>query len=112
MSAGSRLDEYFHSLSHPHRRFVIRQLRDEDGSLQIAELAKEIASRNGTPEDDSIERVHLQLYHNHLPRLSRKAVIEYDRENGRVSPTEITTHLVAIVEIGLSIAETEEGKWN
>lgn len=104
---GSRLDDYFQSLSHPYRRFVIRKLRDADEPLQIAELATEIASRDGQPDDDAIDRVRLQLHHRDLPILSRKGVIEYDPERGRVSPTEITTHLAAIVEIGLSITETE-----
>lgn len=110
MYDSSRLDDYFQSLSHPYRRIVIRLLRDADEPLQIDELATEIASRAGEPDDDAIDRVRLHLVHRDLPILSQKGIIEHESERGRVSPTEITTHLAAIVEMGLSITEVEGGE--
>lgn len=87
------LSGYFGVLSNLHRDAVVGILADEDRSVQLSLLAEWVAaetrgvSLDALTEQD-VERVKVELHHNHLPKLDEAGIVEYAYEEGRVTPTE------------------------
>lgn len=95
-------EEVLSLLADPQRRRVLSYLRDCDGAAaSVTELAAAVAAERSTagrssadggttvrPTVDSdgtaVERVATQLHHNHLPRLYRAGVVDYDDQGGIV----------------------------
>lgn len=72
------------------RRYLLRGLRHADRDVTLAELARKIAAWEidrsvADVSNAAVERVHLSLYHNHVPRLADAGLVEYDREASAVS---------------------------
>ncbi|WP_207890221.1 DUF7344 domain-containing protein [Natrarchaeobius chitinivorans] len=92
------LDTLFQILSHQHRRAVLGVLIENGRKLTLNDLTKEIAARNHetpiteVPSDD-VNKFHLSLYHNHVPRLAETQLIEYDEDREIVKPTETLNQL-------------------
>lgn len=76
-------------LANSRRRHAIERLRSVDGSIGLADLADEVATaEHGTviseiPAEE-VRRVHLDLYHSHVPKLARADVVEYSKEADRI----------------------------
>lgn len=89
-SAGSksRIDELLLILSHHRRRDVLYYLSEHElGSIEtlateITALEIDCPSSDVTPEDR--EPILIDLYHNHLPKLTNSGLIEYDRRSGAI----------------------------
>ena len=86
------LDAVFDVLADRRRRYLLDHLRTSETPVALAEVAGTVAARErGTPEADvpteAVDRVHLALYHSHVPKLAAAAVVEYDRERGVVAPS-------------------------
>ena len=70
-------------LAHERRRTVLACL-GEHGPLALPDLADEVARREHDsplpqiPEDDVL-CVYLSLWHSHVPKLARAAVVTYDQ---------------------------------
>jgi hypothetical protein len=77
----------FDLLSNARRRFVLHYLSQQDGPVELRELADEVA-RWETGSDSLTrkerKRVYVSLYQTHIPRLADAGVIAYDTETGQV----------------------------
>lgn len=87
------LNTLFYLLSNYRRRAVLAQLITHERRLTVNDLAKETVVRE---EDvpitdvpgDELTHVHISLQHNHIPKLAKTPLIEYDEERKIVEPTE------------------------
>ncbi|GAA0534724.1 hypothetical protein ABNG02_08620 [Halorubrum ejinorense] len=82
-------DGVFELLSNHRRRMVLYYLRTNGGSVDMQELATEIASmENDVPVDELTsqqrKRVYVSLYQTHLPKMAEMNTIEYDKDSGVV----------------------------
>lgn len=85
----AHLDTCFEIVSDGLRRAIVRQLRRETAEeTSIADLVDQllgsdaVALTDGRPDRD---RIAIQLYHNHLPRLDDHGVVEFDPERRTVA---------------------------
>lgn len=89
----SSLDTIFDLLSNPRRRFVLHYLKEHDGTVELNDLAAEIAAKeNDVPKEELTsqqrKRAYVSLYQTHVPKLEEVGVIEYDSETGQITLTE------------------------
>lgn len=80
-------------LADRRRRHLLRALRHTENEASLAELARKIAAWEteqsvADVSDATVERVHLSLYHNHVPRFVDAGFVEYDSEADAVALTE------------------------
>lgn len=79
------------ALSHPRRLSALRCLAKADDGLHLADLARDVARREEAertvrnPRDDAAERIYVDLYHVHLPKLEEARVVWFDPESRVVS---------------------------
>jgi hypothetical protein len=77
-------------LAHPRRRYALRRLCDSEGPMTLTDLAGDVAAHE-TDEPiteihpEEVQRVHLSLYHIHIPKLVDEQFVRYDRERRLVS---------------------------
>lgn len=79
---GQRADEILTALADARRRYVLYYLRDEK-QASLAEIAKQIVAWEreasvDTVSDKTPEKIKVQLYHSHLPKLREASIVEYD----------------------------------
>lgn len=79
----TRRDELLLALAHSRRRMALFSLYESDGTLTLWDIAAAVAeAETGTPRSDlspkEIERVHLSLYHCHVPKLEEVGLVELD----------------------------------
>jgi hypothetical protein len=82
-------DQAYDLLSNSRRRYVISQLREERGPVELNELSRRLAAwENETPVEDLTDqqkkRVYVSLYQTHIPKLADAGIIDYDSEAGTV----------------------------
>jgi DNA-binding transcriptional ArsR family regulator len=74
--------ELFEALSNDRRRAALSVLAEEGGSLDVSTLARRVATREAgaaaSASGERTERVHVSLYHVHLPKLEALGLIAYD----------------------------------
>ncbi len=78
-------------LSNRRRRLLIDVVRTYEGGLTLPDAAEEVAKREtGVPvtalSPEHIRDVYVSLYHDHLPRLVRFGLLEYEQERDLVEP--------------------------
>lgn len=78
---GGHIGVAYSVLADRERRAIVRTLGKSDTSMTVSTLADRI----GDPRDERPVRV--RLYHQHLPKMGDAGVVEYDREDERVSLT-------------------------
>lgn len=89
----------FALLANQRRRLAVRILGESSGPFSIGELAAAIGRREaGDPSTEDLRRIHVSLYHNHLPRLEAADVVLYDREEGTVRPHRNYDELAGVLE--------------
>lgn len=74
-------------LANERRRVVIEVLADRTAPIELKELATDVATveaENTSPRDDAIERVAIELHHNHLAMMTDVGAIEYDPSSSRI----------------------------
>lgn len=77
-------------LAADRRRLALTVLAERSLSIDLSELAAEIAAREpgiDATDTEAIERVAITLHHNHLPTLEEKGVVHYDLRSQRIEPT-------------------------
>lgn len=84
------LDEVFQLLTRKRRRFALYYLEERGEPVTVDELASTIddwesGSGPGEVPGDRFENVCLELKHEHLPKASEVAFIEYDHREGVVT---------------------------
>jgi DNA-binding transcriptional ArsR family regulator len=103
--------EVFDILSNRRRRYALYALLDDD-TATIGSLAEQIAAWENdctVPEVTPTERkrVYTALQQSHLPKLERTGLISFDRESGRVRPTNV----VGEMDIYLEVVGEEQLSW-
>ncbi len=82
-------DKIFHILQTQRRRDALRFLKDTDGTVEMRDLAEQVAAwENDTTiralSSDERQRVYIALYQSHLPKLDSEGIIEYNQSRGIV----------------------------
>lgn len=95
------LDEVFAALGHPRRRYLLYALVAGGNEETLTELAtKIVAWEQDKPladvTDDERRRVHVSLYHSHVPKLADLGVLEY-RESENIIVRALNTQQVRSV---------------
>ncbi len=91
-------DKIFHLLQTPRRRHVLRYLKSQDGTVEMRDIAEQVAAwENDTTvqalSSDQRQRVYIPLYQSHLPKLDEEGIINYDQSRGTVERTEVANQL-------------------
>lgn len=90
-----RSDAY-RALTNGRRRRLL-SLLSETGPTTVEKLARRLANREETGDSrnrsgSAVDRIGIELVHNHLPRLDDGGYLDYNRETGSVVPmTKIVT---------------------
>lgn len=76
------LDEVFTALDHSRRRYLLYTLVNERSEQTLSELATNIVAwERDKPIDEVTDeerrRVHVSLYHSHIPKLADLGILEY-----------------------------------
>jgi len=104
--------EVFDILSNRRRRYALYALSNDD-TTTIGSLAERIAAwENDCPVDEVTpterKRVYTALQQSHLPKLERTGLVSFDRETGRVSPTDTVDEM----DIYLEVVGEEQLSWD
>ena len=91
-------DKIFHLLQTPRRRYVLRYLKDREGTVEMRDIAEQVAAwENGTSvqalTSDERQRVYIPLYQSHLPKLDEEGIIEYNQSRGTIKRTKLADQL-------------------
>lgn len=83
------LDEVFTALGHPRRRYLLYTLVNEQDEEELSDIAtKIVAWEMDKPltevRDDERRRVHVSLYHSHVPKLADLGVLEYKEKEEEI----------------------------
>jgi hypothetical protein len=106
-------DELFDVLSNQRRRFAVHLLKHEEESLEIGDMAEQIAAwENGidTAEitGDERKRVYTALQQSHLPKMDRAGVVKFNKNRGVIEPTPALED----VDLYLDVVEGREVPWS
>lgn len=96
------LDHIYEALAHPHRRYLCYSLL-EDSQWTLTDLATKIAAWENDIPDHAVterqrERVHISLYHSHVPQLVDTDVITFDTATETIAPAENAEQVLAALE--------------
>jgi hypothetical protein len=83
-------DDIYDILSSARRRYILLQLKQRQGPIELTELAEELAAwENDAPVADlpqeDRKRVYVSLYQTHIPKLDDAGLVEYDSDSGLVA---------------------------
>lgn len=104
MTASSRpldKDDVFDILSNARRRQLLFLLYGQGESVELSELAQDIADAEGGGGDvgaDRYKRVYISLYQTHVPKLKEHGIVEYDADSKTVEITDRVGEIVAIFQ--------------
>lgn len=95
MSNAPDLDTMLDVCGHKRRRIVLAALANQQQSLSIDDLTNAIIKHNHhlprtDIDDETAERIHINLCHVHLPKLAEAGFIHYDPER---NVAELTAHV-------------------
>lgn len=98
------LDVAFDVLADRRRRHLLDCLRESESPVALGELARDVAARERGPSDadappEAVDRVHLTLYHSHVPKLAAADVVEYDRERDLVAPSRGSDRVERVLDL-------------
>ncbi|WP_276254554.1 DUF7344 domain-containing protein [Halomontanus rarus] len=91
----------FELLLDQRRRYTLHYLSQKVGAVPIAELAEQIALREGDPTYDRVERICTGLHHRHLPKLVDTQVVRYDPNAETVELRSMAPNLESHLELAL-----------
>lgn len=83
-------DTVFSVLAHRHRRYALSYLLGRDGPVTVGAIIAHVVGQIESPEEGAYDRISLRFHHSHLPKLADAGLIEYDREEQIVAPTDAT----------------------
>ncbi|WP_180842009.1 DUF7344 domain-containing protein [Natrinema zhouii] len=109
-------DEIFHLLQASRRRDIIAHLLDNERPIKMGDLVEIISAEEHETTVAELtstqrQRVYIPLYQEHLPKLDKKGIVEYNQQRGIVRPTDrlevFRPHLEAVDRIdGVDYADT------
>ncbi|VTT88118.1 hypothetical protein DM2_1452 [Halorubrum sp. DM2] len=90
---GLSQDALFSLLSNPRRRFILRYLNRTDESIQLQDLAAEVAAWENETDREALtskqrKRLYVSLYQTHIPKLEEAGIVEYDGDTGQIRLTD------------------------
>lgn len=96
-------DAFYGILSDRRRRDVLRHLNESEERVELADLAQAVAVRETGSEDGSVSatdlrRVHVSLYHAHVPKLAAANAVAFDPAERTVALTETGNEVIAKLE--------------
>lgn len=85
-------DELYHTLQCERRRLALRHLLDREGPTDVDALATAVATAERDTSADALsdeqrQRIRLDLYQSHLPKLDDLGLVVYDQSRNLVEPT-------------------------
>ena len=107
-------DSIFHILQNQRRRSALRYLAETEGSVQMRDLAEQVAAweHDTTVQalsSDERQRVYIALYQSHLPKLDNEGIIEYNQSRGTVEPTPVADQVAPYLQ-STSDGDSEPGE--
>ncbi|MFB6195472.1 MAG: DUF308 domain-containing protein [Haloplanus sp.] len=104
--------EVFDILSNRRRRYALYALLGDE-TVTIGSLAERIAAWEndcavGDVTSAQRKRVYTALQQSHLPKLERTGLIDFDRDSGRIHPTDIADEM----DIYLEVVGEEQLSWD
>jgi len=80
---------HYEVLANERRRHVLDCLANREASMTVVDLAEAVARRERDAGRDDVsaderKRIHVTLYHAHLPMMANAGIVEYDRSRGTV----------------------------
>ncbi|USZ67670.1 hypothetical protein NGM10_13145 [Halorussus salilacus] len=97
-------DLVFDVLKNRRRRYALHYLRRADGSVQLSELAEQVAAWENDTTVDAIsaaerKRVYTALYQSHLPKLDDASIVEYNQNRGIVELSDASEQLDVYLDL-------------
>lgn len=83
------LDEALPALAHPRRRQLLSVLCELETPERLSALTRSLAIDADGSGGDSVERIHVCLYHVHVPKLAAAGLVAYERERDVVEVTRL-----------------------
>lgn len=97
------LDSVFSALAHPRRRYLFYSVVNDRSTDTLPELARKLAAfEQDKPLDEVTEderrRVHVSLYHSHIPALAAHGILEYDYKEDTIIPARNIEQVQAVLD--------------
>jgi DNA-binding transcriptional ArsR family regulator len=104
-ATGSTVEVIFEVLSNRRRRHVLHYLKQIPGPVTMRDLSEQLTAWETGKDRAAIrpaerKRVYTALHQNHLPRMDRAGVLEYDRDRGTVVLTDEFDAYDVYLEVG------------
>jgi hypothetical protein len=93
-------------LRDPRRRTTLAYLLARREAVTLEELSAQVAGQGGTPSEQRVARVSIDLHHVHLPTLADAGIVRYDPESEVVEPLDIPEAVEAALD---GLREGEDG---
>jgi len=93
-------NEILIALAHPERRFILRELRERDDPVHVADLIRDNYS------EDEWDDVLQKFYHKHLPMMDESGIIGYDSSENLIEYPGCETMESVLEVIGESMEES------
>ncbi|RAW44540.1 hypothetical protein DQW50_13880 [Halorubrum sp. 48-1-W] len=106
-------DELYEVLANQRRRFAVHLLKREEQTMEIGEMAEQIAAWENDVDMAEItgsdrKRVYTALQQSHLPKMDRAGVVEFNKDRGVIEPTEALRN----VDLYMDVVEGKEIPWS
>ncbi|MUW14679.1 hypothetical protein GJ633_08370 [Halorubrum sp. CBA1125] len=90
---GLSQDALFSLLSNPRRRFILQYLNRTGETIQLQDLATEVAAWENETEPENLtgkqrKRLYVSLYQTHIPKLEAAGIVDYDGDTGEIRLTD------------------------
>ena len=97
------LDEVFEALDHPRRRYLLYTLVNGGNEETLPRLAARIAAWEQNTDvsevtDEKQQKVHVSLYHSHIPKLAALGIIDYQEKKDIIVRAVNTTQVQAVLD--------------
>jgi hypothetical protein len=97
-------DLVFDVLKNRRRRYALHYMRHADGSVQLSELAEQVAAWENDITVDAItaaerKRVYTALYQSHLPKLDDAGIVDYNQNRGIVELSDAAEQLDVYLDL-------------
>ncbi|WP_128476302.1 DUF7344 domain-containing protein [Halorussus pelagicus] len=97
-------DLVFDVLKNQRRRYALHYLRRADESVQLSELAEQVAAWENDIAVDAIsaaerKRVYTALYQSHLPKLDDADIVDYNQNRGIVELSDAAGQLDVYLDL-------------
>jgi hypothetical protein len=74
------LDVTLELLADRRRRYALYYLREQEGGIEVDELARRIAERDDRTRARNHDQIQTELHHKHLPKMEAANVVERDAD--------------------------------